>query len=153
MQVAAIGSTGGNYSPTKILVENSTQNTTPTPIILKVGNIKLQGDVVVANTTSTLVPSVSIVVMVFYLPEGLALDGSTAGTVANQHPEWILAWKMVDTGRIEQNGAISTPSFSVSSRLKRNLNSGDKICIGFMTDSSNINAIIKYTAQYWTCAN
>lgn len=150
-----IGSLASGSETAKVLVENSVQTATPTPIILKVGNIKLQGDVNIINTTSSILSNPSFVVMVFYLPEGIALSAATANTVASQHPEWIMAWKMIDTASVTAAAAVASPSFSVSSRLKRNLNSGDRICLGYMTDiaSGSANIRVNYTAQYWTCAN
>lgn len=142
--------TSGSSSPIAVLVANSTQSSTPTPIILKVGNIKLQGDAVVQGPTTNLHPT--LIVMVFYLPEGLNLEATTASTVAAQHPEWIMAWKMVDLGLGTSSDSASS-AFSVSSRLKRNLNSGDKICIGYRFEGSTAGPIVRYTAQYWTCAN
>lgn len=147
-------SNGSGGNPTSVLVANAVQTSTPTPIILKVGNIKLQGDASVGNSSGTLLLP-NLVVIVFYLPEGIDLTATTAGTVAAQHPEWIMAWKMIDTQISTSGSNLGTSSFTVSSRLKRNLNSGDRVCIGYMLDStsSGVSIYLNYTAQYWTCAN
>lgn len=150
-----IGSLATGTETAKVLVENSVQTATPTPIIVKVGNIKLQGDVYIQNASGSVILNPSFVVMVFYLPEGITLNGATANSVASQHPEWIMAWKMIDTTQMNASATMASPSFSVSSRLKRNLNSGDRVCLGYMTDitSGSGNIRVNYTAQYWTCAN
>lgn len=139
-------------SPTAILAENSVQTSSPTPIIVKVGNIKLQGDAAL-NMSSATIAGVSFVVVVYYLPEGITLAGTTASNIISQHPEWIMAWRQVDIGTSIGSGVLAGNSFSVSSRLKRNLNSGDRVCVGYITDAANVTVTIKYTAQYWTCAN
>lgn len=146
--------------PVSILAENSSTNSTPTPIILKVGNFKVQGDVSLNMSTGhpgVLAPSV--IVIVFYLPEGVSVSGTTAATVVSQHPEWIMAWKQLDLGVAVPNtsGYLAGGSFSVSSRLKRNLNSGDKVCIACLTDitgtGGTIAVKVNCTSQFWTCAN
>lgn len=142
----------GSSAPTEILVENSTQTSSPTPVIVKAGNFKIQGDAIITPGTSS-VPIVSLVIVVFYWPEGLTLDAQSAQTVVDQHPEWILAWKQIDTQPVIVTGTSVSNSFAVSSRLKRNLNSGDRVCIGYISDSNIVTVTIKYTAQYWTCAN
>lgn len=141
------GSGGSNIAA---LVANSAQTSTPTPIILKVGNIKLQGDATYTSGSGS-VTNPALILMVFYLPEGIAMNDSTAGNVAAQHPEWIMAWKMIDVQ--VGSGVVPASSFSVSSRLKRNLNSGDRICIGYMHSDPLQTVRINFAAQYWTCAN
>lgn len=141
--------------PTQVLVENSLQAASPTPVIVKVGNFKVQGDAVITPGT-TPIPIASLIVVVFYLPEGITLAGGTAQSVVEQHPEWILAWKQMDVAPIAVTGQGTCDAFSVSSRLKRNLNSGDRVCIGYILDANsapNVTVTIRFTAQYWTCAN
>ena len=108
------------------LVENSVATATPTPTVLKTGNFKIQGDVVLLNATSQ-AGSVTLQLYVCFVPQGINVTtGASIEALITQHPEWILAWKVCDIGSLNsgaQNG------FSMSSRLKRNLQSGDRIAL------------------------
>lgn len=137
-----------------VLVANSTQAATPTPVIVKTGNFKIQGDCYVTGNGGANVQDTSTVTLyVMYLPE-VVVSSANVITTVNDHPEWILAWKVLDInpGSPESNSA----SFSFSSRLKRNLNSGDTIAlVAIGTDSNSFTPYfaINYTCQYWTCSN
>lgn len=129
---------------TTVLCENAAQNNTPTPTLLKFGRCKIKGDIRtdVANNNNY----VSGIMYVFYYPEGF----TNGPDLIAQHPEYIMGWTQIslDSG----NG------FSFSSALKRNLNSGDKILLMFIVDSTNSTQSARsfnfyFTAQYWTtCA-
>lgn len=125
----------------QILCENAISTNTPVPTIIKVGNVKVQGDGfcqgVTVNTSMTL--------FVMYIPEGFSADSDTP----REHPEWIMAWKQIDLATTNQ-ASSEVNSFSVSSRLKRNLNSGDKVIVGVYTSAQ---CAINYTCMYYTCAN
>lgn len=134
-----------------VLVENAAQSSSPTPVIVKAGNFKIQGDVtVIYNQASA---AAQITLFVFFLPEGIDVDASAAQMALNSHPEWIMAWKQLDTNGSPNAATLDANGFSFSSRLKRNLNSGDRICLGFRNDVATANISIKYSCQYWTCAN
>lgn len=141
-------------SPTSVLVENSVQTSSPTPIVIKSGNFKIQGDFSIHfNTSVASTPQIALVL--FFLPQGVPLDSSTTSAILSNHPEWIMGWKQLDTviSTTSASANFHASSFSFSSRLKRNLNSGDRICAGFTNDTPNAVPTIKFTAQYWTCAN
>lgn len=147
-------SSASGGTPYATLVQNTAQTSSPTPIIIKCGNFKIQGDVSVAfNTSRTSSPWIAL--LVFFLPEGTTLNGDTANAIVENHPEWILAWKQLDVtlSTTSASQIFAASGFSFSSRLKRNLNSGDKICMGFTNDDGQAFPTIKFTAQYWTCAN
>ena len=77
------------------LAENSAQSSNPTPIIVKTGNFKIQGDCFTKMGGSVTSP-IEAVVYVVYLPEGLTVANySQAEGLIQSHPEWILAWKFV----------------------------------------------------------
>lgn len=151
----------GNFHP---LVSNSAGNSTPTPVIIKTGNFKVQVDAV-SSLNLTTVSSVNVIVFIAFLPEGYsysATDPDSGATLMKQHPEWIMAWKQIDftssTGQATNNSATA----NFSSRLKRNLNSGDKIIFGTAypaaeakPEPANDGNYFSYTVacQYWTCAN
>lgn len=131
----------------QVLVQNSTQSSSPTPTIVKAGNFKVQGDcyIVPPQGSASLVQAV---LYVMYVPQGFTL--TTAADYENlvqSHPEWIMTWKMLD-----MNGTTTQlSSFTFSSRLKRNLNSGDSIQLVAMTEASvGIQFGILTKVQYWT---
>lgn len=138
---------------TLTLVENATQSTAPTPVIVKAGNFKIQGDVQFQVTTGVSA-GVNLMLVVFFLPEGFTRDATTTGVIVQTHPEWILSWKQLDLSSTGTQGSgFSGSGFSFSSKLKRNLNSGDRIMIGYFAENVAVAFNIKYTCQYWTCAN
>ena len=128
-------------SATETLCVNSTQSTTPTPVMIKFGRVKVKGDVrtdVASNNNY-----VSGIMYVVFCPQGMTVDP----TLIDNHPEYILGWTQIslDSGN----------TFSFSSTLKRNLNSGDKIGILFQVNSVNSVQAVRnfnfyYTAQFWT---
>lgn len=138
---------------TDVLVSNASPTSSPTPVILKVGNFKIQGDLTYHFNLegSSVAPRVTVVV--FYLPQGIEPGASTANGILTSHPEWILAWKQLDCSGSATPGTVYGNSFSMSSRLKRNLNSGDRVCIGSVSDIGTVTPDIKYSCQFWTSAN
>ena len=125
----------------QLLCQNAPQSDTPTPVILKFGRLKVKGDVRTdLNSNANFVSGIMYVV---YSPEGMSVDNN----LIKKHPEYILGWTQIslDSGN----------SFSFSSALKRNLNSGDSISILFIVNSVNSVAATRnfnfyYTCQYWT---
>lgn len=159
IQAAISGSTGEGFAT---LVANSPQTTVPTPVIIKSGNFKIQGDCQFAATSGAISTGMAISLFVMYLPEAFTASAGTLGGIAaviDAHPEWIVAWKALDisayTGTLPSSNG--TAGFSFSSRLKRNLNSGDGIYLVVVvreaSSSGNLNVRVNYTTQYWTCAN
>ena len=120
-----------NDSAYFVLAQNSSQSATPTPFVVKTGNFKIQGDCYI--TSQAPIGSTSqITLYVMYLPEVVystvsAPNVNILGTVIGDHPEWIMGWKVIDlnVGGTTSNGN----SFTFSSRLKRNLSSGDRIVL------------------------
>lgn len=134
------------------LVVNAAQSATPTPVVLKTGNFKIQGDAYFSATSNQLLQTTMYVV---YVPQAVPITSlAECKTLIDSHPEWIMAWKVVDL-----NGASNqVNAFSVSSRLKRNLNSGDRIVLICIGDSAgggtgNASLIVHGKVQHWVCAN
>lgn len=154
-----------HYLYSSALVTNSATTSIPTPTILKCGNFKLKGDLRLAYSLGSGGSTVSVagcVAYIVYVPEGYDVNAQ----IVYQHPEWIMAWTPVDMNLVPNNVSSSqdVQKFSISSRLKRNLNSGDRVMLMMdilFTPSSTatvpVDADIVFTpaigVQYWTCAN
>lgn len=133
------------------LVENSVETATPTPVIVKTGNFKVQGDCYISSTTQAAL--IEMMLYVIYLPQGVSpTSGETATALVESHPEWILSWKCIDMNTVGQQ---SVNGFSFSSRLKRNLNSGDQVAIlavgrAGTGATANISVYVHGNCQFWT---
>ena len=137
------------------LVENKSETTSPTPVIIKTGNFKLQADLYFDGAASG--SSVVATLYIAYVPQGWSLTptSSAASLVAN-HPEWIMAWRVLESGYVDGNNSlVDSNRFTMSSRLKRNLNSGDSVAAIVIYDNLLAGAVghIKGKCQFWTCAN
>lgn len=138
-------------STSSTVVQNSTQSSTPTPVIVKCGNFKVQGDVAVTSQSVQTARVLPLTFFLIYVPEGVTPSDSLIG----QHPEWIMAWTTIDCGLIYSGstGVYAANKFSVTSRLKRNLNSGDRVVAILQSRDTSATASCVFTCQYWTCAN
>lgn len=139
-----------------LLVENQAQTGTPTPVMLKAGNFKVQADV---SYTSAGPVNVEVRAYVLFVPEGMTIATYLgADSLISNHPEWIMGWKYASIDFAVGTVPNNTQTIQFSSRLKRNLNSGDRImfvCLFKSTDETT--NITGYTlgggVQFWTCAN
>lgn len=124
-----------------IICQNSPQSATPNPVIVKFGRFKMKGDL---RYSSSVVAAISsCLVFVTYVPEGTTVNYD----LVSQHPEYILGWTCLSSD--------SGNSFSLTSTLKRNLNSGDQIAVLFYVDllntsSSSLTFALFLNCQYWT---
>lgn len=135
---------------THTLVENSSESATPTPVIVKCGNFKVQGDIGL-NSTDSVSLATYMTLYILFVPQGWA--DVDIETIPQKHPEWIMGWTVVDMP-ISSPGKTAGNKFSITSRLKRNLNSGDKVVIymsAVVTGGST--ATIVGNAQFFTCSN
>lgn len=93
--------------------------------ILKISRVKFKGVI-----SSAMQAGQSAIVALMYLPELITVTGNAIainqiGSMAFYcHPEWIMAWTRIDYTNAAQRNEIS-----LNSRLKRNLNPGDKIAL------------------------
>lgn len=117
----------------KDLAENKTETTSPTPVIIKAGNFKVQADfyVTVLDPSTTIAGHAPTgILYVMYWPEGIGVTTpASAQTLIQNHPEWIIGWRTIDFDSLNVSGgqSLGVTRVSLTSRLKRNLNSGDKI--------------------------
>lgn len=126
------------------ICENS-QNTTvaPTATVIKVGNMKISFE---CESSANRTVIASGVMFIMFVPQGL----TPTADYPSQHPEYIMTWRSFNpTGGI---GAVT-----MQSRLKRNLNSGDKVIILYKIRNDDATAAItiavRATATYVCCAN
>lgn len=100
--------------------------------ILKAGRVRFKGVI-----SSTMNAGQSAIIALIYLPELINASAtafsyaSIGDTVFYSHPEWVMAWTRVDFTNAAQRNEVS-----LYSRLKRNLNPGDRIALILM----NVNA-------------
>ena len=143
-----------------LMIENPTRNNgsgqsiSAASSILKCAHIKVKG---VINTA--MIPGQSVLIALMYCPEGVN-PNITGGTSTNigtsiffSHPEWIMGWTRMDYSNDAQKN-----EFSITSRLKRNLNPGDSIrfLAYSINTSNNTTAPILYitaTSSYCCRAN
>lgn len=132
-----------------VICENSIGTSTPTPVIVKCGNFKVQGDAQYAFAGGSSRP-VNLNFFLIFVPEGITPSDSLIGS----HPEWVIGWRNIDVVGVKPNteSGVAAASFSFSTRLKRNLNSGDKIVAILQSGDSSVSANCVFTAQFWTCS-
>lgn len=123
---------------------NSPQTDVPTPVILKFGRCKVKGDIRTDLQNET--NFVSCTMYLVYVPEGYPIGID----LIKLHPEYVIGWTTIslDSGN----------TFTFSSPLKRNLNSGDKIMMFFDLSATNTTQFTRafnfyYTIQYWTASS
>lgn len=101
---------------------------------------------------------------IMYLPEGVFselqpdVDYNKLNSLVTKHPEWILAWRQFDAGSFYSSTTSNIERVQFSSRLKRNLNSGDTVCAVVLAhvdeDGANISRLeCNGVCQFWTCSN
>ena len=114
---------------------NSPQTATPTPVIVKFGRCKVKGDVRTDLDNGN--NFVSATLYLAYVPEGYPI-----ADLPKLHPEYIIGWTQIslDSGN----------TFSFTSSLKRNLNSGDMISILFHVNSVNSTQSARNFNFYYT---
>ena len=118
------------------LVVNSAESATPTPTIIKTKHFKMSVDTYVQAGSAIIIGP--IVAYIMYVPQGYTL----ATTTPIDHPEWVLAWRTIDTSASNVNNGYHN-SVTMSSSLSRNLNSGDTIKVVFI--ATNVASISTYT--------
>lgn len=126
---------------TKIICTNSTQSSNPTPVLVKFGRLKIKGDI--RYSLTDIANYASAVLYVMFVPQGNELDTA----LIQNHPEYLLGWTTIsmDSGN----------TFSLSTTLKRNLNSGDSIALyigvsAVNTVQAQTSFSFFYTCQFWT---
>ena len=146
------------------LVANSAQAASPTPSILKVGNFKMSADIVFKLNAAIGVENYNpaSVGYIIYVPEGWEDTSTAYDNLIVKHPEWIMATKTLGSSVTGSGSVFNVETINVSTRLKRNLNSGDKVAFYLKLNSyvpqEGLPAMLESmkitgTCRYWTCSN
>lgn len=143
---------------TVVPTDSSAHSVVSSNNIVKVGNFKVKGTFNVSGGTGY--NNLSMIIYVIFVPQGIIPDNTEvsnsnlATSIFYSHPEWVLGWTRVD---LDDSG--SNDNFSITSRLKRNLNSGDSVQFGVLimnnaaTSISEVNVTVAETIQYAARAN
>lgn len=125
------------------LAENSANTAAPpTATVIKVKNFKVNVDIVQTTATTVTVA----VIGVFFVPERY----QPTFDIFELHPEWCMGWRMISVS------GLSEPAVQFSSRLTRNLNSGDRICLVVRSSTAAAAATevrFQWAASYVACNN
>lgn len=115
-------------------IDNAVQSATPTPAVLKVGNCQVTADAAYALNPNTTVTAACYIV---YVPERWVESTYTnqqiavkLGEIPTTHPEWVMARGILQSETASGGTGtmlLNTPSKSFSSRMKRNLQTGDAV--------------------------
>ena len=98
------------------LCSNAANTTTaPTATIIKTGNFKVSFEV---ETGAGNYQAVTGRAFIVFIPQGI----NATVDWAMLHPEYVMGWRSIQVGG-------STSAVTISSKLKRNLNSGDKVSL------------------------
>lgn len=132
------------------LCTNSAQTSTPTPVLLKFGRCKVKIDVNPITVSKESANTISLVAYLTFVPQGYDLgQPNVAYNLIKNHPEYIMGWQQI---------SLDSPgTMTISSKLKRNLNSGDSIYIIFIAGINNEHPPtasfiygLSATYQFWT---
>ena len=129
-----------------ILCENSSAMTTPVPSIITAGNFKCQGHFNLPSSYEGSYDSYCFLI-IFFLPEGISITSNPdIEQWCKRHPEFVLVWHALNPSpQIGSETIIPSSAFQCSSRLKRKLNSGDRICMGcYSNGAMHINGMVEW---------
>lgn len=134
-----------------VLCANSINQGTDAPVstIIKVKNFKCVIDIF-SNGPASSTRNVFFAIM--FVPQGFTISATTP----TEHPEWIMVWRTVDIGVTTDSNIPSASNLQLSSRLTRNLNSGDKIVLyhSFYNNTTSTNVISStFYCSFVTCNN
>lgn len=160
---------GASIAVNKTLAVGSTDTAIPTPTLIKTARYTMSYNFVLDLHASANKAPYNYVVNVYllYVPQGWPIDpGATAVNFVNKyeqlsnlitsHPEWIIAKKQLgDWSQIpgSSEGIYDSRTGVMSSKLKRNLNSGDQVMLAalvskaFDAAQSNFPFEIKFQGQ------
>ena len=116
--VLGLGSSSFHY--VTICANDTHTAVAPTATIIKCGNFKTNFSITYGTGFAGL-GSILFRLVIIYVPQGYT---SITEDLLSKHPEWIIAWT--------QFSPINGTTVTFGSKLKRNLNSGDEILLGYI---------------------
>ena len=129
--IAPLNSVNFN-TQTFTLCANSSLLSSPTPSLIKCGNFTYRAEVQMTDTSAG--SDTWAFCYISYVPEGINLpNNQELGAWFEKHPEYVMAWKPIPIRQL--NDQATNDVITVSSRMKRNLNSGDKIIVALYTNT------------------
>ena len=144
---------GSLATGTAKLCENPAQTSSQVSQPFTVSRIQLNLQAFVATTFSDTIAAVERAqIGIFYVPQSYPLNENLFLT----HPEWLMAYKYIGIPSNQKNG-ILIPSISITSKLKRTLQTGDAIWMLITLVNQNQTTAIPirftYSLRWWTRAN
>lgn len=107
-----------------VIAANASDSHLPSVPVVQVTRINFQGQLGTAGTAN-----LDWFAYIMYIPEGMDAGLATVDNwiaFINQHPEYIMARRIVDPGDVSNN---TTATISLQTRMRRNLNSGDQVVL------------------------
>lgn len=143
--------TGFGYT---VLCANSSLQGTNAPVstIIKVKNFKCVIDIVSHTASATSSYSRNNFYAIMFVPQGFTITATTP----TEHPEWIMVWRTTDVSIASSTTSSISSNIQLSSRLTRNLNSGDQIVLynSFYNSDNTANTISNtFYCSFVTCNN
>ena len=140
----AITANSESFGSYQLLAKNSSDSSTPTPSVIKVKNFRVSVDTLLGSSSfSSSLQTFNVYVI--FIPEGVTITQDTP----KQHPEWLLGWKSVNEITHQQRDTTV-----ITSRLARNLNSGDSVYVLFtgsqgpnVSQTINVNIVASYVTR------
>lgn len=137
-----------------VVCANASDSHLPSVPVVQVTRISFQGH------AASNIASVEWYLYFIYIPEGVDTLLSTWAawqTYINNHPEYIMA-RTISTSDYAGTGGNTTTSIRLSTRMKRNLNSGDQVVALFVWSNlfptnSTLNLPIQGQISYYTKVN
>lgn len=136
---------GPSIAVVKTLAVTNTDNAIPTPTIVKTSRFSISYSFILDEHAASNKNPYNYIVNLYlvYVPQGWPIDiGATPVNYVNKysqmanliasHPEWIIAKRQLgDWNQIPgaQDGVYDSKTNVLSSKLKRNLNSGDQVML------------------------
>lgn len=126
-----------------LCVNSSATNVAPTATVIKCGNFKLSFELDGPLGNNNVLSGFCAIM---FVPQGLTPDKD----YPIAHPEYMMSWRTFNVGSANSNAV------TIQSRLKRNLNSGDKVIL-FIKIVNNSDSLV-YTfklqgAVTYVCCN
>lgn len=150
LEVPQTGDTAVTAFNVSVLCANSAVVGVDTPVstVIKVKNFRVNIDITATNNFLR-----NNFYAIMFIPQGFTPTADTP----TQHPEWIMAWRTHDPSSTSVSTAVGIRNFQISSRLTRNLNSGDRIVLyqSIISPAQNSQSTIStaYFASFVTCNN